>query len=86
MPEIVKQQTVKSNGEKVELVGVRVDAVNEFVARQRARTYVRRKFPTTKNILTPELTEKNTKQSTFNDIIPERIEVEEHIIEVTMVR
>lgn len=86
MPKIVKQQTLKSNGEKIELIGVELDAVNEFIARQRARGFVRRNFPGAKNILTPELTESNTKQSTFNDIVPETFHADEHTIEVTVVR
>jgi cytochrome oxidase Cu insertion factor (SCO1/SenC/PrrC family) len=86
MPELIRQQTVSADGDKVEKLTVSVDAVNELVARQRARAYVRREFPLVKNILNPELDETNTIQSTFNDIVPEIFEREEHEIEIMVVR
>lgn len=86
MPKIVSQQTIDSNGDKIEKFGVEIEAANEFVARQRVRGYMRRQFPTIKNIMTPELTSQNTKQSTFNDIVPKTIEVKEFVITVTVVR
>ena len=86
MPEIISQQTVTTNGEKVEKFVVEVDAVNKFAARQRARGYMRRNFPSIKNVMTPELKSSNTKQSTFNDLMPDMIKAETHKIEVTTVR
>lgn len=86
MPEIISQQTVATNGDKVEKFTVEVDAVNEFTARQRARAYMRRSFPSIKNIMSPELKSSNTKQSTFNDIMPNMIKAETYKIEVTALR
>lgn len=86
MPEIISQETISANGDTVEKFTVELDAVNEFAARQRARAYMRRNFPLIKNVISPEFKSSNTKQSTFNEIMPDRFRAETHRIEVTAVR
>lgn len=83
MPHIVN---VQSRGRDILDVTVSVPAVNNIVARQRARTFIRRKYPTAKNILSPDIDSSETKQTTFNELFPESLHREDFRVDVVVVQ
>lgn len=85
-PKIVAQETIDRNGGQVDRFTIKLKAANKIVARQRARAWMRRKFPTIRNIIRPEIESEDTFQSTFNDIVPETIERKEFTVEVLALR
>lgn len=86
MPELVTQQTIGGNGQRVERWVIEVQAANALIARQRARVWARAQAPNARNVFSPEVKkEGETVQSTFNDIVPESIERKEHQVELTVV-
>lgn len=86
MPELVAQQSVAGNGQRVEEWTIELKSANDFTARQRARAYVRRVAPQAMNILSPEVvSSETTEQATFSDIFPEDFGREMHRVEVTVV-
>lgn len=90
MPELVEQFTIGGDdeGETVERWTIRTQAVNELVARQKARAWARKTAPNAKNVLTPqEVSGKGeTEQSTFNQLMPERLHRETYDVEFIVVR
>jgi len=86
MPKLISQQTQGGNGQKVEKWTIEVDAVNGFLAKQRARAYARRQAPTARNVFSPDQVGKGeTEQSTFNQIFPESIQMERYRVEILVV-
>lgn len=77
MPEIGRIITVGENSQKIE---VKLDAVNKFVARQRARSFLRRNYPVASISLPDEHMTEETEQGTFTQFFPESIQAEEHSV------
>lgn len=85
MPKLVSQETVYTDGEKVERWGIQVKAVNKFAAKQRARAFARRQDIGIKNILRPKVTSENSVQSTFNELFPEQLNREKYTVDVMVI-
>lgn len=86
MSKLIRQQSIGGDGQNVESWVIEVNAVNEFVARQRARIFARWQDVTIKNILSPEIVSSEPVQTTFSDLFPESIRMETYRVEVIVVR
>lgn len=79
-PRIRKQFTFEDRTE----LEVEVPAVNAVVARQRARVFARRHFPTARNIFHPEVSDSVPRQTTFSDLFPESISREDYRVKIVI--
>ena len=77
MPEFGSITTVGSNTQRIE---VKLKAVNKYVARQRARSFLRRHYPAASITLASGHTKSDTKQGTLSQFFPERIDADQHSI------
>jgi len=87
-PKFISQQSVGARrGNNVQRWTYEVDAVNELMARNRTRAYIRRTQPTVKNIINPDITDVNaTQQGTFRDFFPETFQQQRYTISVLVVK
>jgi hypothetical protein len=87
-PKLVRQQTLgETDSGKVEKWTYQLQAVNELVAKNAIRRYVRTNYPFIKNILDPEVDDiSETEQGKLRQFFPETIQQEEMIVEVLVVR
>lgn len=73
MADIVQQFTSGTNGGRATVFVVELDAVNKFVARQKARAWVRREIGPQLSILSIRNEEEiGDVQTTFSDLFPEQ--------------
>lgn len=87
-PKLVAQETVgQTDNGMVEKWTYEFEAVNELVAKNAIRKYVRVNYPFVKNILSPEVTDINdTEQGKLRQFFPESMHQEEMRVEVLVVR
>jgi len=87
-PKFISQQSVGARrGDNVQRWTYEVDAVNELMARNRTRAYIRRMHPTVKNIINPDISDvESTEQGTFRDFFPETFQQQRYTISVLVVK
>lgn len=87
-PKLIAQQTVgETDNGRVEKWTYEVEAVNELVAKNAIRKYVRVNYPFVKNILSPEVTDiDDTEQGKLRQFFPESMHQEKMEVEVLVVR
>jgi len=79
-PKIKKQFTFKDRTE----LEIEVPAVNALVARQRARIFTRKEFPTARNIFHPEVDDSIPRQTRFSELFPESISRDNYRVKVVV--
>lgn len=87
-PELIRQETLDTSPEStVENLVFRVYAANRTRARVIARGYIRKNYPTIKNILSPEvLSSEKAKQSTIRNFFPDTFQLNEYEVGVVIVK
>lgn len=83
VPDIVSIQSV---GENDLNITIRILAANNFVAKQRARLFIRRNYPSARNILSPNISGSEPVQTTFNDLFPETFNREQYEVSLVVKR
>lgn len=88
--QLIKIKSIQTVGsredETIEKWKIEVYSVNDIAAKQRARGYIRRKVPNSMNILNPEITGRETEQSTLVDFFTNSIDLEFRTVEMTIVK
>lgn len=85
-PEFKSQRSIGSReGYNLQQWIYEVDAVNEIIARNRVRSYVRRNNPRVKNILEPRIDSvENTEQGTIRQFFPDTFDLSRYQITVVV--
>jgi len=86
-PQLVSQQsTVLDDGTTAQVLTYKIEAVNELIAKNRVRRYVRTNNPTVKNIISPIVQDSNqTEQSRLQSFFPDTFEQFEYEVSVAVV-